>query len=91
MRFILQMLEERMRSEASEKQFLERRRNEISAETSAVEQQAKKAAYEWQKECVHGIFTSINCTEGFIFLGFDIDMKQPRWKWRRKCAKSLLC
>jgi SMC interacting uncharacterized protein involved in chromosome segregation len=44
------MLEERMRSEASEKQFLERRRNEISAETSAVEQQAKKAAYEWQKE-----------------------------------------
>ena len=47
---IFQVLEEVMRSEASEKQLIERERNEISAETSAIQIQAKRDLYELQKK-----------------------------------------
>ena len=47
---IFQVLEEVMRSEASEKQLIERERNEISAETSAIQIQAKRDLYEQQKK-----------------------------------------
>ena len=47
---IFQVLEEVMRSEASEKQLIERERNEISAETSTIQIQAKRDLYELQKK-----------------------------------------